>query len=195
MNSSSVTDSRRAGNRIVTAGIVAIVLILLAAAILLFMNLPDANAFNLRVEQIFVENDALTSGTEIKLLEILAQSGTAFSDVLASYRTVIFVLLVFATALLTASLVFLVTIIALNRRMSEVEKTGIQVSSLLISRTEKAVYLNNMEFKLTPAAIETSGSAGDPPASRGVASWTTARSPSVSQPKTRALRAAGSARP
>ena len=155
MNSSSVTDSRRAGNRIVTAGIVAIVLILLAAAILLFMNLPDANAFNLRVEQIFVENDALTSGAEIKLLEILAQSGTAFSDVLASYRTVIFVLLVFATALLTASLVFLVTIIALNRRMSEVEKTGIQVSSLLISRTEKAVYLNNMEFKLTAAAIET----------------------------------------
>ncbi len=141
--------------RIVAVGIAAIVGILLVAAVLLFANLPDANAFNARVEQIFVANDDLTSGAEIKLLEILAASGTAFSDVLQSYRTVIFVLLVFATALLLAALVFLVTIIALNRRMGEIERSGIQVSSLLISREERTVYLNNMEFKLTQAAIET----------------------------------------
>ena len=136
-------------------GIAAIVVILLAAAVLLFVNLPDANAFNERVEQIFVANDDLTSEPQIKLLEILAESGTAFSDVLASYRMVIFVLLVFATALLLAALVFQVTIIALNRRMGEIERSGIQVSSLLISRDERTVYLNNMEFKLTEAAIET----------------------------------------
>ncbi len=129
--------------------------ILLVAAILLFTNLPDANAFNQRVEQIFVANDDLTSNAEIKLLEILAASGTAFSGVLESYRTVIFVLLVFASALLVAALVFLVTIIALNRRMGEIERAGIQVSSLLISRSENTVYLNNMEYKLTEAAIET----------------------------------------
>ncbi|WP_417268374.1 winged helix-turn-helix domain-containing protein [Celeribacter baekdonensis] len=132
----------------------AIVAILLIAAVFLFLNLPDANAFNARVERIFVEND-LTSTAEIKLLEILAQSGTSFSDTLTSYRMVIFVLLIFATALLIAALVFLVTIIALNRRMSEIEKRGIEVSSLMISRAEHTVYLNNMEFKLTPAAIET----------------------------------------
>ena len=97
----------------------------------------------------------MRSGAEIKLLEILAESGTAFSDVLSSYRVVIFVLLIFATALLIAALVFLVTIINLNRRMGEIERTGIQVSSLLISRGENMVVLNNMEFKLTPAAIET----------------------------------------
>jgi len=51
--------------------------------------------------------------------------------------------------------VFLVTIIALNRRMGEIERAGIQVSSLLISRSENTVYLNNMEYKLTEAAIET----------------------------------------
>jgi DNA-binding winged helix-turn-helix (wHTH) protein len=144
-----------AGNRVVFGGIAAIVLILGAAAAVLFANLPDANAFNARVERIFVENEDLTSNAEIKLLEILAQSGTAFSEVLASYRTVIFVLLVFATALLIAAMVFLVTIIALNRRMSEIERAGIQVSSLLISREENTVWLNNMEFKLTEAAIET----------------------------------------
>jgi DNA-binding winged helix-turn-helix (wHTH) protein len=154
-NSSSATDARKSGNRIVALGIAAIVGILLVAAFLLFINLPDANAFNQRVERIFVENDDLTSGAEIKLLEILAQSGTAFSDVLASYRVVIFVLLVFSTALLIAALVFLVTIIALNRRMGEIERKGIQVSSLLISRDQNTVYLNNMEFKLTKAAIET----------------------------------------
>jgi len=140
---------------VVTAGVAAIVAILLAAAAVLFYNLPDANAFNARVEKIFVQNDDLTSAAELKLLEILAQSGTAFSDTLASYRFVIFVLLVFASALLIAALVFLLTIIALNRRMSEVERSGIQVSSLLISREENTVYLNNLELKLTDAAIET----------------------------------------
>ena len=42
-----------------------------------------------KVEQIFVESADLTSEEDVRLLEILAQSGTAFSDVLASYRTVI----------------------------------------------------------------------------------------------------------
>lgn len=153
--STSVTETLRAGNRVVGFGIAAIVAILLAAAVLLFMNLPDANAFNARVERIFIENDGLTSGAEIRLLEILAQSGTAFSEVLTSYRMVIFVLLVFSTALLLAALVFLVMIIGLNRRIGAIQRAGIQVSSLLISREERAVYINNMEFALTEAAIET----------------------------------------
>lgn len=139
----------------VALGLAGIVAILLFAAVLLFLNLPDANAFNERVERIFIENDALTGSDDIKLLEILAESGTAFSDVLSSYRVVIFVLLTFSAALLVASLVFLVTIITLNRRMGEIERSGIQVSSLLISRDENMVLLNNMEFKLTKAAIET----------------------------------------
>ncbi len=151
---SSVTDSRF-GARAVTIGMAAIVAILLGAAVLLFLNLPDANAFDARVEALFVANADLNSGAEIKLLEILASSGTAFADTLASYRMVMFVLLIFATALLVAALVFLVMIIALTKRMSEVERAGIQVSSLLISREENTVYLNNMEFRLTKAAIET----------------------------------------
>lgn len=151
----SVTDARRSGSRIVTLGIVAIVGILAAAAILLFLTLPDANAFNARVERLFIENDDLTAQAEIKLLEILAQSGTAFSDTLASYRVAIFVLLVFSTALLIAALVFLVMLVALNRRMAQIERTGIQVNSLLISREENTVYLNNLDFKLTAAAMET----------------------------------------
>ena len=155
VNTTSAIEAREIGNRTVVAGIAAIVLILLVAAILLFINLPDANAFNARVEQLFVENDTLTGNSEIKLLEILAGSGTAFSDTLSSYRFVIFVLLVFATALLIAAVAFLVMLVAMNRRMSQIERKGIEVNSLLISRDQKSVYLNNFEFKLTEAAIET----------------------------------------
>lgn len=153
-NTSSVTEARQFGNRVVLLGIVAMVAILALAAVFLFLNLPDANAFNARVEQIFVEND-LTSKPEIALLEILAQSGTTFSDTLSSYRVVVFVLMLFAAGLLVATLVFLVTIIALNRRMGEIERSGIQVNSLIISRADGTIYLNNMEFQLSEAAIET----------------------------------------
>ena len=151
----SASEARRTGDRFVVLGLAAVVLILLAAAVVLFLSLPDANAFNARVEELFVANDDLSGQAEIKLLEILAQSGTAFSDTLNSYRMVIFVLLVFATALLVAALVFLVMLVALNRRMAQIERSGIQVSSLLISREENTVYLNNMGFKLTDAAMET----------------------------------------
>ncbi len=148
-------DARRSGTRVVTGGLIAIVGLLLSAAILLFLTLPDANAFNARVEALFVENNDLTGQAEVKLLEILAQSGTAFADTLASYRMVIFVLLVFATALLVAALVFLVMLVTMNRRMAQIERSGIQVNSLIISREEKTVYLNTLGLKLTDAAVET----------------------------------------
>lgn len=152
---SSATDVRRSGDRVVYFGISAILFILVALAALLFLSLPDGNAFNARVEQVFIENDDLTSQAEVKLLEILAQSGSAFSETLASYRQVIFVLLLFAMAMLVAALVFLVMLIGFNRRMAQIERAGIQVNSLLISREENLVYLNNLGFKLTGAAMET----------------------------------------
>jgi DNA-binding winged helix-turn-helix (wHTH) protein len=150
----SVTETRAASARILLIGIAAIVLILAGAAVFLFATLPDGNAFNARVERLFVETD-LTSPAEIGLLEVLAQSGTAFSEVLVSYRTVIFVLLVFAALLLIACVVLLGALVTLNRRMGEIERSGIQVTSLVLARAEKAVMLNDLEMKLTDAAMET----------------------------------------
>ncbi|NOX74006.1 MAG: hypothetical protein GXP03_10435, partial [Alphaproteobacteria bacterium] len=66
----------------------------------------------------------------------------------------IFVLLVFSTAILISALVFLVNIAGMNRRMSEIERAGIQINSLIISRDELIVYINNMEFTLTEASFE-----------------------------------------
>jgi DNA-binding winged helix-turn-helix (wHTH) protein len=135
-------------------GIGVVVAILAIAALVLFSNLPDANAFNARVEKLFVDSTTLPVGNEIRLLEILAESGTAFAGVLSSYRFIIFVLLIFATALLIATVVFVLTIIVLNRRLDEVERAGIQINSLIISRDERIVYINNMEFGLTEASFE-----------------------------------------
>ena len=151
---SFASDARRHGERIVLAGIAVVVALLVIAALLLLLSLPDANAFDARVERIFVEND-LTSQAEIKLLEILARSGTAFSDVLSSYRVVLVVLVVFAAALLVSAVALLGLLVSLNRRLAQIERTGIQVNSLLISRAENTVYVNTMGFKLTRAAIET----------------------------------------
>jgi DNA-binding winged helix-turn-helix (wHTH) protein len=154
-NSSSASDLTRAGSRAVALGLAAIVAILALAAVLLFRNLPDTNAFNARVEQVFLDNANLTEQAELRLLEILAQSGTTFSEVLVSYRMVIFVLLVFASALLITALVLVLALIVLNRKLAQVQRAGIQVSSLVISRAERKVYINDMEFNLTEAAVET----------------------------------------
>jgi DNA-binding winged helix-turn-helix (wHTH) protein len=157
-NEKDLATTRRSTNRVVAFGLAGIVAILGIAAILLFMNMPTATAFIDRVDRIFFEFDLTSpdSDAETKLLGILADSGASFSEVLASYRVIIFVLLVFSTALLIASLVFLITIIALNKRVGEIERSGLQVSSLIVSRDERKVYINNhLEFTLTGAAIET----------------------------------------
>ncbi|WP_223421061.1 hypothetical protein [Tateyamaria pelophila] len=154
-NTTSASEMRRTGGRLVVLGVAGILILLLGAALLLFLTLPDSGAFDARVERMFIENANLNSQAEIKLLEILAQSGNAFSDTLASYRMVIFVLLVFATAMMSAALVFLFLIVGLNRRFAQIERVGIQVNSLLISREENTVYLNCLGFKLTDAAMET----------------------------------------
>lgn len=155
VKTSSAIETRRSTAWVISCGVVVVIAILAATGAWLLWTLPDANAFNTRVEQLFVENDNLNSQGEVKLLEILAQSGTAFSDVLASYRMVIFVLMIMATALLLAALAFLGMLFIVNRRMAQIEASGIQISSLLISRAENLVILNNMEFTLTQAAIET----------------------------------------
>ena len=94
-------------------------LILVFTAVLLFANLPDANEFNLKVERIFLESDIIPIGNEIRLLEVLANSGTAFSEVLSSYRYIIFTLVIFAMTLLLSTMVFIVLIIIVIKRRNK----------------------------------------------------------------------------
>lgn len=141
--------------RLVALGLGAIVAILAATGAALLLALPDAGAFNAKVARLFAESDGLTAPGEIRLLEILAQSGTAFSEVLASYRVVIFVLLVFAAALLVTSLVFLLVLLSQARRLAEMERAGIQIARLAIDRQARRVRINDLDFDLTEAATET----------------------------------------
>jgi DNA-binding winged helix-turn-helix (wHTH) protein len=150
-----IARTRAATRRLLAGGVGLVAAILVVAAIVLLAALPDAGAFDARVERIFVENDDLTGRAELRLLEILAQSGTAFSEVLSGYRMVIFVLMLFAAALLLACIGLLVAVVTLNRRMVEIERQGIQVSSLVLARAERVVLLNDLELKLTDAAMET----------------------------------------
>lgn len=147
-------DTKRKGS-LVLVGSGIVLILLLIASILLFINLPDANAFNDRVEQIFVENDALTTTENVKLLEVLAQSGTAFADVLSSYRVIIFILLVLTSALLLLALYFLLTNHGLQKQMGEMERSGMVITSLAVKREERVVVINDMEFELTDAICET----------------------------------------
>ena len=103
---SSATEARKTTRLVVIIGLFGIIVILVVTGWWLLWTLPDGNAFNARVEQIFIQNNALTSPGQVKLLEVLAQSGTAFSDTLASYRAVIFVLILMAASLLLAAVAF-----------------------------------------------------------------------------------------
>jgi DNA-binding winged helix-turn-helix (wHTH) protein len=140
---------------LVIYGSAAVLGLLLIASLLLFLNLPDANAFNDRVEQIFVENDALTTTENVKLLEVLAQSGTAFADVLSSYRIILIILLVLASALLLSAFYFLLTNHGLQQQMGEMTRSGLVVNSLVVNREERIVTINDMEYELTNAICET----------------------------------------
>ena len=156
-NTSSDTERRvyTGPRNLAIWGSALVLLLLLVTAVTLFMSLPDANAINDRVARIFAENDALTTGEQIKLLEVMAQSGTAFAEVLQSYRMIIFILLVLASALLLSAFYFLFTNYGLSQRLDTYQKQGIHITSLIVSRDERVVYINNMEFELTEAIMET----------------------------------------
>lgn len=149
-----ISASKRTSSFVIIGSAV-ILLLLLVAGLLLFINLPDANAFNDRVEQIFIENDALTTTESIKLLEVLAQSGTSFAEVLQSYRVIIFILLLLTSALLLSALFFLLTNYGLNRQMGELQRQGMVITSLVLNREDRVVEINDLEIELTAAIAET----------------------------------------
>lgn len=141
--------------KLVLWGGLVLLLALVAAAALMFVSLPDANVFNDRVADIFERNDALVNPNEINLLMVLGQSGTTFAEVLSSYRLIILVLLGLSFALLLCSVYFLYANAALNQRLLEIERSGLHITSLVLNREQKMVAINNMEFTLTDAALET----------------------------------------
>jgi hypothetical protein len=80
---SSVSETRLASTRVIQLGLAAIVAILVISAVLLFVNLPDADAFNAGITRdLRQRRRARPDATQ--MLEIMAETGTTFSGVLAA---------------------------------------------------------------------------------------------------------------
>ena len=56
--------------------------------------------------------------------------------------------------LLLSTMVFIVLIITLNKKLLYVERAGININSVIINRDKNLVYINDLEFNLTEALFE-----------------------------------------
>ena len=133
-------------NKVAFSILALLFIILIASAALLFTNLPDANAFNIRVEKLFLESSNMPDKNEIRLLEILANSGTAFSDVLSSYRYIIFILVLFSLTLFLTIIVFIILTITLDKKLTQVERAGININSIIISVIKMKISFKRIVF-------------------------------------------------
>ena len=96
--------------------IVGFLLTVLAFAALYFA-VPDPQIFNSAVEKIFVEND-FTQQTDLKLLEVLAQSGSLFEGSIALYSKIIFTLFFVILTVMMICLALIFSNIELRKQLS-----------------------------------------------------------------------------
>jgi hypothetical protein len=107
---------------------------------LLYFTVPDPQIFNKKVEGIFIESD-FTKQTEIKLLEVLAQSGSLFENSVALYSKIIFTL-IFSN-------------IELRKQFDLLQDSSFNAQSIELLRSENSVQINGDWFQLTTSNIET----------------------------------------
>ena len=106
-------------NQVIRVALGLVTIGILALFSWLFFKLPDPTIFNANVERIFVETD-FTSQTEIRLLEVLAASGSLFESSLQLQSQVIvtLMLLTFALVIVSAGL------LAANLSMRNIPKSS-----------------------------------------------------------------------
>jgi len=133
-------------------------LLLTATVVVLFawvlLRLPDPAVFNANVERIFIETD-LSSQAEIKLLEVLASSGSLFEESMGLYTQIISALLLLCFALLLVALGLLILNLDLRARNREVEARTLSVNNLRLNRAENIVEINDQRIKLTASNFDT----------------------------------------
>ena len=122
----------------------------------MLLRLPDPQVFNTNVERIFVETD-LSSQAEIRLLEVLASSGSLFEESMGLYTQIITALLILCFALLLVALGLLILNLDLRARNREVESRTLSVNQMRLNRAENFVQINDLRFKLTASNLETLG--------------------------------------
>ena len=118
------------------------------------LRLPDPQVFNANVERIFIETD-LSTQAEIKLLEVLAASGSLFEESMGLYTQIVTALLILCLALLIVAVGLLVLNLDLRARNREAQSRTLRVNQIRLNRAEGFVQINDDRFKLTASNLET----------------------------------------
>lgn len=120
----------------------------------LLFRLPDPSVFNANVERIFVETD-LSSQADIKLLEVLAASGSLFESSLNLYREIILTLLVLSITLVVTSIGLLLANLSIRQQFNQLKTRALNPLSVELLREQNLVRINEDNFTLTKGNIET----------------------------------------
>lgn len=120
----------------------------------LWFTLPDPSVFNENVERIFVETD-LSSQAEIKLLEVLASSGSLFEASLNLHLQIIITLMLLSFALVVISIGLLISNLSIRQQYNEMQARTLNTSSVALFRDQNQVRINDDSFTLTKSNIET----------------------------------------
>jgi len=140
-------------NLFLTIIIIGLVLTFIAFG-LLYFTVPDPQIFNKKFEGIFIEND-FTKQTEIKFLEVLAQSGSLFENSVALYSKIIFTLFFVILTVMMICVALIFSNIELRKQFDLLQDSSFNAQSIELLRSENSVQINGDWFQLTTSNIET----------------------------------------
>ena len=131
-----------------------ILLLIISALALILWSVPDPRVFNDNIEKVFLENDFSTQ-TEIKLLEVLASSGSLFESSISLYSSIIFTLVIITISMMVISFGSLMSNIHLRQQFVALKNSALQVNAIELSRAENSVKINGDWLHLTKGSMET----------------------------------------
>ena len=120
----------------------------------LYFAVPDPQVFNGAVEKIFVENN-FSQQTDLRLLEVLAQSGSLFEGSIALYSKIIFTLFFVVLTVMLICFAFIFSNIELRKQFNLLQASSFNARSIELLRSENSVQINGDLFQLTASNSET----------------------------------------
>lgn len=120
----------------------------------LYFAVPDPQVFNDAVELIFLEND-FAQQTDLKLLEVLAQSGSLFERSIALYSKIILTLFFVVFTIMVICVALILSNIEHRKQFNLLQATSFKAHSIDLVRIESSVKINDDWFQLTAGNIET----------------------------------------
>lgn len=133
--------------------IVGLILTVLAFG-LLYFNAPNPQVFNREIEEIFVKND-FARQTDLRLLEVLAQSGSLFERSVELYSKIIFTLVFVVFTVMIICFALVLNNMELRKQFKSLQESSFNARSIELLRSENSVQINGDLIQLTASNIET----------------------------------------